>query len=237
MKHLACIALLVASTAFGQPALKLPAEVRGAPGEFVRVPAETTGKAVSWYVVDAGLNLFPIELQKSTLTAVVTTVRPGRYRLLAYTAKGDAPSLPAVCVVIIGDAPPGPGPEPGPQPPDPQPGPVPIPGDGLRVLIVYETAEASKLPIGQQSVLYSKTVRDYLNAKCPVGPDGKTKDWRIYDADVDLSGEAKTWQDAMKRPRSAVPWIVISNGKTGHEGPLPKSVDEAMTLLKKFGGE
>jgi len=123
-----------------------------------------------------------------------------------------------------------------PKPPDPPtPNPAPIPVDGFRVLILYESADQTKMPAAQQSILFSKTVRDYLNSHCAAGP--KVKDWRIWDKDVDPSGEAKLWQDVMKRPRVGVPWIVVSNGKSGFEGPLPANVGDTMALLKKYGGE
>jgi hypothetical protein len=130
----------------------------------------------------------------------------------------------------------GPDPKPpDPVPPDP-PGPddAPIKEPGFRVLIVYESAELTKMPSAQQSVLYAKSVRDYLNAKCVVGPDGKTREWRIWDADVDTSAESKIWQGAMKRPRKSLPWVLISNGKTGFEGALPADTTKAMELFKKY---
>jgi hypothetical protein len=129
------------------------------------------------------------------------------------------------------------GPAPPPVPPGPKPdppSPAPIPAAGLRVLIVYETADATKMPVAQQSILYGKPFRDYLNAKCALGPDGKTREWRIWDQNVATSAESKTWQDAMARPRASVPWLVVSNGKAGWEGPLPANVDAAMAIIKKF---
>jgi hypothetical protein len=128
---------------------------------------------------------------------------------------------------------PGP-PTPGPTPPSPSP--APIPGDGLRVLIVYETKTLPSLPKGQISALYSATVRDYMNTHCARGPDGKTAEWRCWDADVDASGEPAIWQDAMKRPRTLLPWVIISTGRTGYEGPLPATADDLIALLKRFGG-
>ncbi len=112
--------------------------------------------------------------------------------------------------------------------------PAPIPVAGLRVLIVYESAEATKLPAAQQSSLYSQGMRDEFNAKCVVGPDGKTKEWRIYDKDVAMGGESKLWQDAMKRSRASVPWVVVSNGVAGFEGPLPGTVADMKALLAKY---
>jgi hypothetical protein len=110
---------LLASVAFAAPPeLSLPAEVPGAVGAFVRVPATTQGKVVQWLSLDAGLAVFPVELLRDSKTAVVTAPKAGRFRLVAYTAAGDEPSLPAFCTVIIGDAPPGPPPPPPPPGPD-----------------------------------------------------------------------------------------------------------------------
>ena len=132
-----------------------------------------------------------------------------------------------VCL-IFGPIPPGPIP--------PGPTPAPIPAAGLHVLIVEESAERGKLPINQQSIILGATVRDYLDTHCAVEADGKTHGYRIWDKDVATNNESQLWQDAMKRQRSSVPWVVISNGREGYEGPLPKSVDEMMTLLRRFGG-
>jgi len=112
----------------------------------------------------------------------------------------------------------------------------PIEQPGFRVLMVYESEDLTKLPPAQKSVLQSTIVREYLNAKCSKGADGKTPDYRILDAHTDTTSDSKWWQDAMKRKRDSLPWIVISDGTTGYEGPLPKTVDEALALFKKYGG-
>lgn len=126
----------------------------------------------------------------------------------------------------------------GPKPPphvDPVE-PAPIPDKGFRVLIVYETSDLAKLPAAQTAVLTSAEVRGYLNDKCVAGPDGKNKEWRVFDKDTDVSRESKLWQAAMKRERKSVPWIVVSNGTTGFEGPLPANIADTLVLLKKYGG-
>lgn len=163
---------------------------------------------------------------------------PGQYRveLTAATVAADGTvSLDyAERVVTIGDAPsppPGPGPGPGPTP-----GPAPIPLPGFRVLMVVESADLSKLPAAQVAVLTAADVRAYLNAKCAVGPNGVNREWRQWDKDVVTANEAPHWQAAMARPRQSLPWIVISTGTAGYEGPLPATVAETLTLLKRFGG-
>jgi hypothetical protein len=155
----------------------------------------------------------------------------GSYKLLFITSVGDKPVL-APCVVTIPGPPAPPAPPPGPPTP-----PAPIAGDGLRMLIVYDSAHADKLTTGQQAVIYGKSTRDYLNAKTPLGADGKTHEWRIWDKDVAVDAEEKVWQDAMKRPHPTLPYLIVSNGKSGYEGLLPVGVEETMTILKKYGGD
>lgn len=133
-----------------------------------------------------------------------------------------------------------PGPDPDPKPPDPKP-PEPQPKDdapfaapGLAVLIVYESAELAKLPRGQQNCLYAKSVRDALRSACFKDDGNKNGAWRVWDKDDDPKDESKMWQDAMKVERKSVPWVVISNGKTGYSGPLPDAPEKMIDLIEKY---
>lgn len=239
--------LLVAAPAFGQ-SVKLPAEVRGVRGGWIVIPVEVDGGPARYRFPDAGLEdvrldaLFPPELLAQMRGKVVKADRDGRYRLEAWNAKGDAASDIAVCVVVVGDVPPGPAPgPPGPTPPvpptpvPPTPGPAPIPADGFRALFVVESADLGRLPRGQAAVLTAQSVRDYLNARCAKDANG-WPGWRVWDQHVDPSAEAAHWKAAMARPRKSLPWLALSNGKTGWEGPLPATVEETLKLLQQFGG-
>jgi hypothetical protein len=233
--------LLLASSVLAD--LKIVGEMKLPANRLVRLEAEgaAEGAALIWDVsneesVDAE------EVGQRFLFAAP----PGSYKIKLRSIRlkdGKTTVETARAVVVIGDTPPappvppGPGPGPAPVPPPDPPSPAPIPAAGLRVLIVEESAERTKLPASQQMVILGKQVRDYLNAKCVVGPDGKTREWRIWDKDTDTSGVEKLWQDVMKRPRAQVPWIVISTGTTGYEGPLPATPEEALKLLRKYGGE
>lgn len=132
----------------------------------------------------------------------------------------------------------GEGPRPPPEPKPPQPdGTGPFGGAaGLHVLVVYESGDkgADLMTRDQYNAVYGKKFRDYIEAKC-ARVDG-TPQRRIWDKDIAFAGESKLWQDAMKRPRSTVPWIAVGNGPAWHEGPLPKTETEIMELLKKYGG-
>ena len=83
----------------------IPLEIHGQPGQFISIPSVTDCKSVQWVVIDKGLNLFPVELLRDTTTAVVSANSPGKFRVLAYAAKGDVASKPVITTVIIGDPP------------------------------------------------------------------------------------------------------------------------------------
>lgn len=119
-----------------------------------------------------------------------------------------------------------------PDPPKPVDPPAPIPGDGLRALIVYDTGKV--IPAGQVSAINSKKVRDYLDAKTPVV--NGAHEYRVWETTEAGANDAKVWQDAAKRAAGKpVPYLIVSNGKTGYEGPVPNSEAEMLALLKKYG--
>ena len=92
--------MLAALLALGQ--LVVPAEVRGEVAEFVTVIATTEGKVVRYVALDQGLQVFPSSLLANQRATVVTSAKPGRYRLLAYTSVADIPTEPVITTVIIG---------------------------------------------------------------------------------------------------------------------------------------
>lgn len=94
----------------------VPPEIHGLPGSFISIPAVTDCKTLQWVVLDQGLNMFPVELLRDTTVGVVSTITPGKYRVLVYGAKDGIPSKPAITLVIVGN--PAPEPEPQPTPPD-----------------------------------------------------------------------------------------------------------------------
>lgn len=247
MNKLSCGALLLSlampGLAWGE--LKITGEVKVAPNHIVRLEAsgDTDGAGLIWDVSPEELTDIE-EIGKRLLFAA----GPGTYKVKvrAVRVKDGRTTIETARVTVVVGEPPPPVPPvpPGPVPPGPNPPippvppvpPAPIPTAGFRVLIVEDASARNKLAPTQLAVLFDKNVRDYLRAKCVKGPDGVTGEWRIWDQGADASAEGKLWQEAMKRPRQAVPWIIISDGKTGFEGPLPTTVDETLALLKKYGG-
>lgn len=169
------------------------------------------------------------------------TAPPGVYKVQVWGVKDENNVVEATRTVTIQartPAPPGPSP-PGPTPPSPtppQPAP-PIAGEGNRVLIVYETGD--NYPAAQAVVFTSGVIRDYLDRKTIKDQANPNGAYRIWDKDVNLNhpSVSTSWKAAMARPRQSLPWVVISNGRTGFEGPLPPDVPQTLALLRKYLGE
>jgi hypothetical protein len=161
---------------------------------------------------------------------VYVVSKPGRHEL-EINVIGQNPLTwdDKTIVVEVGGSPtPGPGPTPGPTPtPD---GPAPIEGPGLRVLFIHESADA--LPAELQQVFYGPDVRAFLTANA-IKVDG-TPEWRIVDKDVRFTDPNHRFAKALARPRTSVPWLIISNGVSGYEGPFPGGVDATLALIRSF---
>jgi len=226
-------------------------------GQSVTLHETVTGKPGHWIVlapvkVDGGTPKWRLDpaMQEVDVSSVfegakpkgkiITIDSPGRYKYEAWNAKGDVASdIATGWVVILGPVPPPvppapPIPPPPPIPPAPSPAPIPV--AGFRVLVVFSQNGGTAVLTKQQfNELYGSEVADYLNAKC--AKDGNQPGWRIWNQTTPMEQAPKMWQDAMKRPRGAPPWIIISDGVSSagsFEGPLPDG--GILTLLRKYGG-
>lgn len=231
--------LLLATWAHSDPPkLTVPAEVKPT-GQYCEMVPQTDAVSVTYVGLD-GVEPIPSHWlnDRRAFRLDARGLAKGRYRFAAIAAGQKGEQSRADFALVIGDAPgpaPGPGPGPGPEPPAPDKAPIPEPG--FRVLVVYEKSDLTKLTPQQHSILYGAELREYLQRKCAVGPDGKTTECRFYDQHTDMTHESALWQAAMRRPRTALPWLIVSNGKSGFEGPLPSNVADTMKILKQHGGE
>ncbi len=227
-----------------------PSEVTAYPGRLATVIVTITADSAEYEILGSAFDAFREQSSDATRLRikvfVPTTAKPGAEGYVVIAAVKDGKLLPFYkCRVTVGGTPippkppvpptPPVPPKP-PDPPVPPSPPAPIPVEGLRVLMVYETGDASKtLSLGQRGILFGKSVREALAAKCVKGPDGVTPEFRIYDKDVDASGDSRLWRDAVARTKDkTLPWLIISNGKTGYEGPMPKDAGEFLALVEKI---
>ena len=233
-----CIAYLAEYNAAQAVPPKVPVALKLKVGDITSVEIQSEpGKETAWAAAFPPESVYLDEgkpARKDTVRLIVSPKVRGTYRVILWTV-GER-DYSTLIIDVNGDGPNPPGPTP-PIPPDPTPDTIPIPLDGFRVLIVYEQKDLAKLPKEQVSILTSQTIRQYFNLKCVKGADGKTPESRIWDKDTDVSADSEHWRKALARPRTGLPWILISTGKTGYEGPLPANVDDTLKLLKKYGGE
>lgn len=216
----------------------------------------TSPSQISWQIVPPSPNFRQVD---NNLGAVFTSSEPASFTILVAIAT-SAPSEPAnenknLKVHLLSkqftvgklptpppDPQPDPDPTPQPDPPDPNPTPAPIPEPGLRVLIIEEVNNRSSLPRTQLTLLTSTSFRKFLNESCvKANIPNPVPEWRLFDKDSSLDNESSLWKKAFQRfhnttitPSPTVPWLIVSNGKKGFEGPLPKTEDETITLIKKY---
>ncbi len=106
--------------------------------------------------------------------------------------------------------------------------PSPVASDSLRVLIVEESADRSKLPLGQLAVLTSTPFRKWLEAN--------GAEWRMVDANDSPQDLDDTMKAMFARQRATLPWMIVCGPKGGAEGPLPDSPDAAIKAAEQFTG-
>src|SRR5881394_1706505 len=149
-----CVVLLVAGVSTAAPPEIIgPDKVYGEVGDWVEVPVQTTGKWVRYKSLDTHLKIFPAEKLKDQKVVLVTSTKPGRYKLLAYTGNDEGGSDVIITVrfgkgddndivppIPVPPEPPIPVPPVPPNPPIPVP-PVPVVLDGAWVIVVEETAQ------------------------------------------------------------------------------------------------
>lgn len=239
MRKLFCIlALVLLLPALSLAELKIVGSLKVDPYKLVRLNAEGApeGSALLWDYDEDVLD------GEATNGKLVFIGPPGKYRIKLTAIRVDTKTSKVIAevtkvVVVIGDPVPPKPPIP-PDPPEPKPSPSPIPEIGFRVLMVYDASKLTTYPKKQADIFFNASLRSYLNSKCVVGSDGKTKEWRMWDKGVDAGAESKIWQDVMKRDRKSIPWLLVSNHpKGGFEGPLPATVEETMVIIKKYGGD
>lgn len=246
MKHLLStfIVWLVAAAVWGQ-SIVVPPEVQL--GQKIVAtcdypPPEGTRLTILWNV-SAGLE------SEQAGTRLFLWGPPGRYSvdavvipLLSVTLEGKTFDVIGgeirrldASFTILGNVPPGPGPDPNPQD-------APFPAPGFAILILHEAQETGRLTEKQKAILTSQEIRKYLHAKCVKLEDGSIAA-RFWDDDytqAQLSLAPQVMQRAyfelLEDAAGRLPWIGISDGRTGFSGPLPGTVAETLALLKKYGG-
>lgn len=210
------------------PTLKLPDEIHVPIYAFGKLKADGEFKHIAWKTPRG------LKVERLGERELLFTGPPGSYLFEAVASNEEGITGFERASVVIGDGQPTPQPDPKPdiKPTPPQPKDIPFPGvTGLHVLIVIETADRSKYDPGQLNVMDGRQVREWLDANCAAITSTR-KAWNIWDKDVDARSFGQAWDDALKRKRDSLPWLIASNGTKAIEIPLPKTPQE---FIEKVG--
>jgi hypothetical protein len=139
---------------------------------------------------------------------------------------------------------------PQPMPPTPEPSPTPTPTptppepvkpfidiDGVSVLMLFESADLGKMTKEQAAIPWSPRLYKYLDSVCAKHPMHNQKAYMVCDKDLDLNLDSPQFAAAQKRPRTSIPWAIISSRNGNYEGPWPADDLAMIELVKKTIGD
>lgn len=208
-----------------------------APLEVPAVVDTVVKPPISWIVLKDGKRIDDPAIEEIFKKLVV-----GEYTGIGIPEKGE--SIVNRSLTISGGTQPRPPPpvnpvvDPStPKPDEPNPDTTLIPKDKFRVIFAYESRSGDKT----NAFAFDPEVRKYLDTHCAPNatakvPDRRYWDWNNTDTTKDPSPAIRQlWANA-KTKVSKVPALIIGNDVE----PLvfePQSIEEAKTILKKYGGE
>jgi len=158
---------------------------------------------------------------------IVERVKPGDVELLLVPA-GKVERR------TVGDGD-GPIPPPKPKPDDPPAPKPPEPATSFRVIFVYESGDT--LTAAQHSVIFGKSVSDYLDATAT--KEAGRPGWRRFDKDAAAEKEQPTMRalwSAVRPQLTATPCLVVEVNGRAEIVPLPATPAEALATLKTYSG-
>lgn len=122
------------------------------------------------------------------------------------------------------------------EPPKPEPVQPPGPGtpvtfDGFHVVFVHESGAQERMAV--YNLTAAKALDAYLDSHCTNGAHG----WRVWDQNAVLDNAPPHFKEMMALPRSVSPALVVAAGKQAAVLPLPASPEDAVAILKRWGGE
>lgn len=194
----------------------------------------------AWANTAAAIDFVQQQYDLKVPRGVMVNLKEAINSVLVPVIEADSKNVSALCQTfdkvakalerISGGAPP-------PIPPGPPaPGPSaarPLSEAGLRVFMVYESADAG-MPAGVRTILTALDVRNAVRAA-----GGKL---RLYDKDQEPKLDEPWAQEAHQRWDEAAkagakpPWLYVSGGGQAYGGSFPANVADMLTLLKKYGG-
>jgi hypothetical protein len=165
---------------------------------------------------------------------LVTALKPGQAEVIVIPQGVTDQSDIIRQVLTVSGQGPKPPPDVDPEPDDPTP---PGPATSFRVIWIIESGDT--LNAERTAIPAAKSIRDYLNAKTTRSPDGQPG-WREFDPQQITNNEPAVMQElwkAIKEKQWSAPCVAIEVNNQVKVLPLSANTAEALTLLKRYGGE
>lgn len=111
------------------------------------------------------------------------------------------------------------------------------PGQGMRVLMVYESSKKSTWPSEQAAAFDSTEIIKYLDSHCGKEKTGNPG-WRKFDEDTQNRGDLKLYEDMLDRKdRKSLPWLYIDKGTRHYSDKFPENTETLKKVLESYGGK
>jgi len=136
----------------------------------------------------------------------------------------------------------GHGPQPPPTPVDPPVDPTkpsPFEAPGIRSIFYFRDMDMMNYTPDQRAAILGVPWREYLKRICADDTAlASGKGFTMIQPGGDFSLAPALWKKAAERPTSLsadAPWMIVGNGKSGFEGPMPKTTAEIKKIFKDLG--
>ena len=97
--------------------------------------------------------------------------------------------------------------------------------DKLTVVILEQTEWRNRIKPSQLNVISSKIWRESLDE---IGGQ-----WRVLDPEADVDKDEVWVQEAVKRKRNGLPWLIVQKEKIWYSGPVPQTIQEMLEIIQK----
>jgi hypothetical protein len=96
--------------------------------------------------------------------------------------------------------------------------------DRLTVVILEQTEWRHKIKPKQLNVISSRIWRDKVTEL-----QGQ---WRVLDPEADIDKDEPWVEEALKRKRSGLPWLIVQKDKLWYSGPVPQTNKEMLEIIQ-----
>lgn len=103
--------------------------------------------------------------------------------------------------------------------------------EGLHAVVFYDEGARLIMPSNQIAAFEGADVRDWAHANAK---EFLALDKDVAESDLTAPWVKAAWKSYKEKSGGKLPWIVVSNGKTGESSEYPSTPTDAIALLSKY---